>query len=278
MVLGRVTCTSAADCWTVGYAGYGATNGSRRYAPLIEHWNGTRWSVVPSPGVGRLSGLRSISCASSVDCWAIGTWIRAHGAGGGTLTEHWNGSAWSRIPTPTGNSGTPTWAPDDLVPSLVGFGATMLDVSCVSGSACMAVGNGSYDGVPSLNPHGVENLGGSRALTERWHGTAWTEVSTPALAGANVTGLVGVSCTSGSWCMAVGFSAPRDGPARTLAEQWNGSAWTIVAVPNPPGRSGNELMGVSCVTSADCWALGSNVEGNLWFTAHWNGSRWSMAR
>ena len=78
--------------------------------------------------------------------------------------------------------------------------------------------------------------------------------------------------------MAVGFSAPRDGPPRTLAEQWNGSAWTIVAVPNPPGRSGNELMGVSCVTSADCWAWGSNVDGNLWFPVHWNGSRWSTAR
>jgi hypothetical protein len=38
-----VTCTSASDCWAVGY--YYNDNAQT----LIEHWDGTKWAVVPSP-------------------------------------------------------------------------------------------------------------------------------------------------------------------------------------------------------------------------------------
>jgi hypothetical protein len=263
-----MTCTSAADCWAVGYVARVPIGGLGPFATLIEHWNGKRWSVVPSPSMGRRSGFGAVSCATSADCWAIGTWMRPHGTGGGTLTEHWNGTAWSLVATPTASSGVPTWIPGSLSSRIVGFGATMNDVSCVRGGACMAVGNGKYDGVPSMG----DQLGGSRALTQRWNGTAWADVGTPALAGANITDLLALSCTSGSWCMAVGYSAPRDKASHAMAEQWNGTTWTIVPVPSPFGST---LTGVSCVTPADCWARGM-MSGNGSFLAHWNGSRWSM--
>src|SRR5438128_5538070 len=49
--LNGVTCVSASDCWAVGYYNNGS-GGSGVGQTLIEHWNGTSWSIVPSPNVG----------------------------------------------------------------------------------------------------------------------------------------------------------------------------------------------------------------------------------
>jgi hypothetical protein len=273
MRIRSVACTGAADCWAAGYADRGPITTPVTSATLIEHWNGTRWSVVPSPSMGRWSGLSAVSCAARADCWAIGTWLRPYSTPGGTLTEHWNGTAWSRVATSTDSSGYPTWIAGVLSSPQVNFGATMNDVSCVSGGACMAVGNGKYDGVPSLAAH---QPGGSTALAQRWNGIAWADIGTPARTGANITDLLALSCTSASWCMAVGYFAPRNGAPHALTERWNGAAWAIVPTPSLPNWAGSTLTGVSCVTPADCWARG--MSGNGSFLAHWNGSRWSMAR
>jgi hypothetical protein len=42
--LSGVAATSASNAWAVGYTG------STSPKPLIEHWNGTAWTRVPSPG------------------------------------------------------------------------------------------------------------------------------------------------------------------------------------------------------------------------------------
>ena len=38
------TCSSASDCWAVGYSDIGSG-----YNTLIEHWNGSAWAIVSSP-------------------------------------------------------------------------------------------------------------------------------------------------------------------------------------------------------------------------------------
>src|SRR2546421_11268664 len=43
-----------------------------------------------------------------------------------------------------------------------------------------------------------------------------------------------VSCSSSTSCMAVGFSINSLGEQRPLAETWNGTSWTVQAVPMPP--------------------------------------------
>jgi hypothetical protein len=60
--LEAVTALSASDAWAVGVA-YSSTNAT----PLTEHWNGTQWSIIPSPiqGNGSLDG-------TSTDVWAVG--------------------------------------------------------------------------------------------------------------------------------------------------------------------------------------------------------------
>jgi hypothetical protein len=68
--LASVTCTSASDCWAVGYYHY-----PNRLIPrtLIEHWDGTAWTVASSPNVnGDYNQLTGVTCTSASDCWAVG--------------------------------------------------------------------------------------------------------------------------------------------------------------------------------------------------------------
>src|SRR5207244_662664 len=63
------------------------------------HWNGTKWSVVPSPAASAGSSLTAVTAVSPTDVWAVGSRIGPTGARL-TLVEHWNGSAWSILPSP----------------------------------------------------------------------------------------------------------------------------------------------------------------------------------
>jgi hypothetical protein len=45
--------------------------------------------------------------------------------------------------------------------------------------------------------------------------------------------------------------------ARTLIEQWDGSAWSIASSPNSgTSTSGNYLFGATCASASQCWAVG----------------------
>jgi hypothetical protein len=72
----------------------------------VEHWNGTKWTVVPSPNqsetAGSLNVLTGVTAISGSDLYAVGFFANA--ATGGqdeTLVEHFDGHAWSIIPSPT---------------------------------------------------------------------------------------------------------------------------------------------------------------------------------
>jgi hypothetical protein len=73
-------------------------------------------------------------------------------------------------------------------------------------------------------------------------------------------------------------------PSKTLAEHWNGTAWSVVATPNPgsdpscAGNNGNILRAVSTVSTSDVWAVGTFWSCSLFKTMalHWNGSAWSV--
>jgi hypothetical protein len=69
---------------------------------LIEHWNGSTWQIVPSPSpVGALSSFfNGISAASKDDAWAVGITEDSSGIVH-PLIEHWNGSTWRIVPSPS---------------------------------------------------------------------------------------------------------------------------------------------------------------------------------
>jgi hypothetical protein len=69
-VLSAVTCSSATECWAVGY--YVDDNNSTQ--TLIQHWNGTAWTIVTSLNATPLGSnvLNDVTCTSMSQCWAVG--------------------------------------------------------------------------------------------------------------------------------------------------------------------------------------------------------------
>ena len=88
---------SPTDVWAVGDQGIaGTTTGST----LIEHWNGTAWSVVPSPSPGSGSDLTGVTTSNAAnDVWAVGDETPAGGTVAQTLTLNWNGTSWVTVPS-----------------------------------------------------------------------------------------------------------------------------------------------------------------------------------
>src|SRR5256885_8967205 len=65
--------------------------------------NSCKWSVVPSPNGDSTSGLSSVAAVSANDIWAVGNSGSQRGSGQ-TLIEHWNGTQWSLVPSPSTGS------------------------------------------------------------------------------------------------------------------------------------------------------------------------------
>src|SRR5499427_7544109 len=198
------------------------------------------WSITPSPNPVIPTGqLFWVSCPAANSCMAVGTYTKASGVGV-ALAEQWNGSKWriQPIPNPPGAA----WS-------------NLFGVSCVSPSACEAVGTTA------------SRSGEVKALAERWNGSSWQLQHAPSPAGGGQ--LNGVSCTSPSACTAVG-GTPQGTPRKTLVERWNGSSWQIQSAPSPAGAF---LSGVACTSSAACTAVGGSNAGTL--AERWNGTTWS---
>ena len=209
-----------------------------------ELWNGSTWRVVkvPRPGEFVSGGLTDVSCASSTDCLATGFYFPTVQGNGNSLAELWNGTSW-RLLTPPGieldtvscrstsfcmAAGDDTaeiwngkrWRTQKL-PGSFGMGPGIIAVSCVSRSACMAVGHYLAKG----GPEGVEGLN----VAEFWNGSTWRILSTAGPGG----GLADVSCTSVTRCIAVGEAPAGQVGTRTLAERWNGKSWRLLTTRNP---------------------------------------------
>src|SRR5579863_4925336 len=96
--LDAVSCVAVNACMAVGHR----LNSTGSAVTLAETWNGTQWSLVPSPNKGRGGNdLVAVSCAAADACEAVGF---TQGGPGGTLAESWNGARWSVVPAPSPGS------------------------------------------------------------------------------------------------------------------------------------------------------------------------------
>jgi hypothetical protein len=89
--LNGVAALAADDVWTVGYY---FTNERNGFQALLEHWDGSAWSVVPGAGVNGTYNLRAVDAVSATDLWAVG---QQNTSVNQTLTEHYT----VNCPTPT---------------------------------------------------------------------------------------------------------------------------------------------------------------------------------
>ena len=239
--LSSVSCVTSSFCMAVGNA---VTTTPQQ--TLIEQWNGTSWAVVSSPNVTgtTVDALTGVSCVTTKFCMAVGTATVAGTAQ--TLVEQWNGSAWAIVAS---TNTSPT------------ISNTLTGVSCTSLIVCTAVG--TVGTTPTT------------ALVLQWNGANWANV--PTATSSNATAFTSVSCKNAAWCFAVGNTTVA-GVAQTLVEQWNGTAWSIVAAPSPTSTNGTVLSGVTCQSMTFCVAVGSvnsTLSSNL--VEQWNGSTWVVA-
>jgi hypothetical protein len=179
--LSSIAASSASNIWVAG----AMIDSSDNFTTLTEHWDGTSWTVEPSPNVSGVDNqLNGIAVAGTNDVLAVGT-TRASSTMG-LLMEHWNGSSWNLISTPGPSNG------------LFQAAAT-------------------FPGTNHYWMTGWGNGAGSLAiLAERWNGTAPYVVALPSLFGS-VNGVVAVSSSS---VIGVGDVDNQSGVAQTFVVQY----------------------------------------------------------
>jgi hypothetical protein len=265
-----VSCVTSTDCMAVGSASFPS---AQAFVPLTEHWDGQRWTILPTPffeGTA-YAELFGVSCPAAKTCVAVG--YDSNGDQQLILTELWDGARWTIVPggqLPAGAS-----APN------------LLAVSCVRPGACMATGFylGPTDPAPSTR---------SFALAEEWDGVRWSRRDVPdpipSFGRTNSDHFAAVSCGAANRCIAVGNYFTGDGggyPNPVLVEVWDGRVWKVQATPEPPGarHSIEALSGVSCASATDCTAVG-HYDGNTYYGSadnsthavaeHYDGTKWTL--
>jgi hypothetical protein len=197
-ILYDVTAVAPSDVWAVGLR----ANSSRLdQIPLIEHWNGTAWSLVASPRVPGVLG--DMAVASPGDIWASGFRQVAGGTRPATtLVEHWNGTSWQLVPTPN---------PSKYGDVLGGISVAGPNDVWATGQA----GTSRYDTAP---------------LAEHWDGHAWSVVQVPAEGFSSTLGAVASAGPDDVWSVG---SYDEPSPTGTLIAGTGtaGRSWPAPARP-----------------------------------------------
>jgi len=241
--LSGVAAVSATDAWAVGTSGSQMSHGQT----LIEHWDGAHWQIVKSPNPGSIyNSLYAVTAVSATNVWAVGYYVNTTGVTQ-TLTEHWNGTSWSVVKSPSPAS----------------MNNELFSVAAVSATDVWAVG---------FITRNSANGPVEQTLIEYWNGTSWSVVKSPNVGTSPV--LNGVAAVSATDAWAVGNS----GFNQTLIEHWNGTSWSVVKSPSP--GSGDDLRGVAAVSANDVWATGYTFNGSSIQTLveHWNGTNWQVVK
>jgi hypothetical protein len=186
---------------------------------------GPSWRTIAE--AGKFNKPLAISLIAKNDIWVVGS------TGVGALkteAEHWDGSSWSRFPTPQ-----------------VGTGDNVLTGADASASKDVwAVG---------YSEHGERY----RTLVEHWNGARWRVVKSPNAGTNQYNTLTSVDALSSTNAWAVG-SYRTATSRKALIQRWDGTSWRIVSAPNP-GTLSNSLLGVAAAGPRNIWAVGWKSSG-----------------
>jgi hypothetical protein len=278
---------SPCDVWAVGGTGDPLT-------PLIEHWDGSSWTVVPPPDPDGYGDLTAVSAASASDIWAVGDALQGTP---GPLFLHYDGSAWTQVARPNLGGDTElasvdavaandawasgvtfdlsghghavilhwngtSWSQAALPPELTDI--TVDGISADSATDAWAVANGSGDAIPSML---------------HWDGMSWTLVPFPTPLGD----INSVSAVSPSSAWAVGRQGIF-GSAQPVVMHWDGTSWAQMASPSFGIGIGSWLESVVATSDTSVYALGLYANGYtrlaphlVPLVLHWDGSSWTGA-
>jgi hypothetical protein len=228
-----VAAVASGDVWAVGAKDISDTGTAQ---PLIEHWDGTSWSVVSSPKLKDGGVLNAVAAISSNNVWAVGFFDNFSG----DLVEHWDGTSWSIVSSPAFNGtndilyGISADASNDIWAVGNSNGGLILHFDGTSWSRTVfpdpRYGFITLSAVTALSPSDVWAVGTKKsgnnsrpaALIEHWDGTRWSFVPNPSTAGS----LVAIAAISATDIWATGS---------TGIEHWDGSSWTLFSAPAGAG-------------------------------------------
>jgi hypothetical protein len=208
------------DVWAAGHNAAGGVHA------LVEHWDGTEWTKAHVPATQTWAGINGLAAISANDVWGVGFVSKKHaGLPLRPLAEHWDGAAWSIVPTPSPPG--------------------------VSSSAFVRAAD---DGAGGLFAVGYAIAGEQRrTLVEHWDGAAWDVVPSPS-PGTVANGLLDVIATSPSSAVAVGYRSDGAGNS-TLVEELDDTTWSVVHSADP-NEVDSVLAAVAEAPGGRRWATG----------------------
>jgi hypothetical protein len=271
-----VTAVSSSNVWAVGalYQG-GIVTG------LVEHWDGSTWSIVPNPANMPQAQLFGVAALSANDIWLVGgTWVTDV-----PIILHWDGAALSIVDSPIPGdysqlsgvaalSSTNVYAVGDYTPQN-GYQSQTL-IEHWNGTSWQVVGSPNVgntanvlNGITAISTNDIWAVGYTYygVLAEHWDGFGWTIVQSD----PNNLVYYGVAATASNDVWAVGG-------AESAISHWNGSTWQQVPSPGPAISYDNGLFAVAALTPSDAWAVGNafGAGSTQTLTLHWNGSSWQL--
>ncbi len=269
------------DVWAVGTheVGGGAPNQT-----LIQHWDGSQWTTVPSPNVPDSSNtLTGIDAFSPTDAWAVG--LSSQNGVSKTLVQHWDGSTWTIVPSPNGADGSgelrsvavetagDVWASgvSDFKSMLLHWNGTVWQTAEEPTSVIVRVKSVLESHVWAL---GLKTVDTAPLLS--WDGSVWTTETTLQLPNPSTWYHVEdfiVLAQDDIW-LAGNFTMPRNG--RRLLWHWDGKDWSEYFYFD---EGVSRIAGVS---DQNLWTIGPQgyTGDSNWgpIFSRWDGTDWSRFR
>ena len=248
-----VAAVASNNVWAVGVNFTINSFGETVSQPLVEHFNGTAWSIVAAPTPAAGGAFDAVTAISANNIWAVG-----HLGNGrnGNLIEHFDGTSWKIVPGPTtgsfatlngvsGTSASDVWA----VGSVGRFAS--VQILHFNGQAWSTVSglpsDSSLQAVVALAPNNVWAVG---ADIEHFDGTNWSIVPSP-----GGFGLTGIAASSANNIYAVGGGV----------EHWDGTSWSVV--PSPVSSANSDvLFGVIVRSDGTAVAVGTAQQSDSFNT------------
>ena len=223
---GAIAGSSPSDIWAVGdFLPDTATSNQDATLSFAEHFNGKKWTVVPTPNTGVNFNSFYGAAANQGQAWAVGEYLNSDYQDR-ALIETWNGSQWSIANNPQPGSQR------DML-----FGASAVSPSDVWVVGDQEGANGKFE-----------------TLAEHWDGSSWRAIPTPDPGSAG-NHLYAVDAVSADNVWAAGMTLNGDSPDQGLVEHWDGQQWSVVPLPAQASADLVMLDGIAA-TAGQVWVAG----------------------